>query len=153
MKDIYILKEMNEIRFERTYADNRLKRFKTKNIKDSLTKQTEIHEMLNITFKDSIDKMKKSNIINKNVRIDDKVRSETARNIIKSSNADSQIFKIDATNDNLLNSKTRNTHARIKSNIRYSNQLIEIENSLNSVERSTNTAAFATIDKISIEKE
>ena len=31
MKDIYILKEMNEIRLERTYADNRLKRFKIKN--------------------------------------------------------------------------------------------------------------------------
>ena len=64
---------MNETRFERTYANNRLKRFKTKIIKNSSTKQTEIHEMLNITFENSINAMKKSNIINKNVRIDDEV--------------------------------------------------------------------------------
>ena len=38
MKDIYILKEMNEIRLERTYADNRLKRFKIRNVENSLTK-------------------------------------------------------------------------------------------------------------------
>ena len=33
IKDIYILNKMNEIRLKRTYADNRLKRYKTKNIK------------------------------------------------------------------------------------------------------------------------
>ena len=33
------------------------------------------------------------------------------------------------------------------------NWLIEIENSLNNVERNTNIRAFATIDKVSIEKE
>ena len=38
IKDIYILKEMNETFFERTYADNRLKRFKTKNVENLLTK-------------------------------------------------------------------------------------------------------------------
>ena len=38
MKDIYILKEMNETRFERIYADNRLKQFKTKNVKSLLTR-------------------------------------------------------------------------------------------------------------------
>ena len=38
MKDIYILKKMNETRFKRTYADNWLKRFKTRNVEDSLTK-------------------------------------------------------------------------------------------------------------------
>ena len=65
MKNIYILKKMNETRFERIYADNRLKRFKTKNVEDSSTKQTEIYEMLNITFENSIDAMKKSNNINK----------------------------------------------------------------------------------------
>ena len=76
MKDIYILKEMNETHLERTYADNRLKRFKTRNVKNLSTKQIEIHEMLNIAFENSIDVMKKSNIVNKNVRIDDEVRNE-----------------------------------------------------------------------------
>ena len=88
MKDIYILKEMNETRFERTYADNRLKRFKTRNVENSSTKQIEIYEMLNITFENSIDAMKKSNIVNKNVRIDDEVRNETVRNIAENLNAD-----------------------------------------------------------------
>ena len=73
MKDIYILKEMNETRLERTYADNQLKRFKTRNVENLSTKQTEIYEMLNITSENSIDAMKKSNIVNKNVRIDDKI--------------------------------------------------------------------------------
>ena len=73
MKDIYILKEMNETRFKRTYTDNRLKRFKIRNAENSSRKQTEIHEMLNITFENSIDAMKKSNIINKNIRINDEI--------------------------------------------------------------------------------
>ena len=38
MKDIYTLKEMNETRFKRTYANNRLKRFKIRNVENSLTK-------------------------------------------------------------------------------------------------------------------
>ena len=73
MKDIYILKEMNETRLERTYADNRLKRFKTKNVEDSSTKQTEIHEMLNVASENSIDAMKKSNNVNKDARVDDEI--------------------------------------------------------------------------------
>ena len=73
MKDIYILKKMNETRFKRTYANNRLKRFKIKNVENSSTKQTEIHKMLNITSENLIDAIKKSNIVNKNVRIDDEV--------------------------------------------------------------------------------
>ena len=130
-----------------------MKRPKIKNVENSSRKQTEIYEMLNITFENSIDAMKKSNNVNRNVRINDEIRSETVRDIIESSDADSQIFKNDVTNDNLLNSKTRNIHARIKSGIRRFNRLIEIENSLSSVGRSTSTAAFATIDEISIEKE
>ena len=62
--------------------------------------------MLNITSEDSIDAMKKSNIINRNVRIDDKIRNEIVRDIAESSDADSQIFKNDVTDDNLSNSKT-----------------------------------------------
>ena len=73
MKNIYILKEMNETRFKRTYANNRLKQFKIKNDKNLSTKQTEIHEMLNITSENSIDTMKKLNIVNKNVRIDNEI--------------------------------------------------------------------------------
>ena len=69
---------MNETCLEKTYANNRLKRFKIKNVEDSSTKQIEIYKMLNITSENSIDAMKKSNIINKNIRIDDEVRSETA---------------------------------------------------------------------------
>ena len=153
MKDIYILKEMNETRFKRTYADNRLKRFKIKNAENSSTKQIEIHEMLNIASENSINAMKKSNNINKNARIDDEVWNEVVRNIAESSNVDNQIFEDDVTDDNLSNSKTRNIHARIKSDTRRFNRLTEIENSLNNVERNTNTAAFATIDEISIEKE
>ena len=152
MKNIYILKEMNEIRLERTYADNRLKRFKIRNIKDLSTRQIEIHEMLNITFEDSIDAMKKSNNINKNAWIDDEIRNEAARDIVESSDADSQVFENNITDDNLLNSKTQNIHARIKFNIRRFNRLIKIENLWSNVERNTSTAAFATIDKILIEK-
>ena len=116
-------------------------------------RQTEIHEMLNVTFENSIDAMKKSNNVNKDVRIDDEVRSEAARDTAESLNTNSQIFKNDVTDDNLSNSKTRDIRARIKFSTRRFNRLIEIENSLSSVERSTSTAAFSTIDEISIEKE
>ena len=153
MKDTYILKKMNEIYFERTYANNRLKQFKTRNVENSSTKQTEIHKMLNISSENSSNAMKKSNIVNKNVRIDDEIWNEVARNTVESLNADSQIFRNNITNDNLLNSKIWNIYAKVKFSIRYSNRLIEIENSLNNVERSTNTTAFATIDEILIEKE
>ena len=153
MKDIYIFKKMNETRLERTYADNRLKRSKTRNVENSSTRQIEIHKMLIIALENSIDAMKKSNIINKDVWIDDKIRNKVTRNTVESSDADSQIFENDVINSNLLNSKTRNIHARVKFNIRRSNRLIEIENSLNNVERNTNTAAFATIEKTLIEKE
>ena len=108
--------------------------------------------MLNITLENSIDVMKKSNNVNKDVRVDDEVRNETAWNIAENLNVDSQIFENDVTNDNLLNSKTRNIYAKVKFNTRRFNRLIEIENSLSSVERSTSTTAFATIDEISIEK-
>ena len=64
---------MNEIHLERTYANNRLKRFKTKNVENLLMKQTEIHKMLNITSDNSIDVIKKSNIINKNIQINNEV--------------------------------------------------------------------------------
>ena len=133
MKSIYILKKMNETRLERTYADNRLKWFKIKNIENLSTKQTEIHEMLNITSENLID--------------------VAVRNIAESSDADNQVFENDATNNNLLNSKIRNIHARVKSSTRRSNRLIEIENPLSNAERNINTAAFATIDEVSIEKE
>ena len=153
MKDIYTLKKMNETRFERIYAGNELKRFKTRNAKDLSTRQTEFHEMLNIASENSIDAMKKSNDVNKNARIDDEIRNEVARNIAESSDADSQVFENDFTNDNLSNSKTRDIHARIKFSTRRFNRLIEIENSLSSVKRSTNTAAFAATNEISIKKE
>ena len=153
MKDIYILKEMNETRLERTYADNRLKRFKTRNAKDSSTKQIEIHEMLNIAPENSIDAMKKLNNVNKDARIDDEVRSEVARDIVENSDINSQVFENDVTDDNLLNSKTRNICARVKFSTRRFNRLIKIENSLSNVGRSTSTAAFSTIDEILIEKE
>ena len=109
--------------------------------------------MLNITSENSIDAMKKSNNVNRNARIDDEVRSEAVRNTAESSDTDSQIFENDVTDDNLSNSKTRDIRARIKFSTRRFNRLIEIENSLSSVERSTSTAAFSTIDEISIEKE
>ena len=143
---------MNETRLERTYADNRLKWFKTKDAKDSSTKQTEIHKMLNVTSENSIDAMKKSNNVNKNARIDDEVRNEVARDIAESSNINNQIFENDVINDNLSNSKTRNIHTKVKLNTRRSNWLIKIENSLNSVEWSMNTITFVTIDEVSIEE-
>ena len=152
IKNIYILKETNETHLERTYADNRLKRFKIKNVENLLTKQTEIHKMLNIIFENSIDAIKKSNIVSKNIRINDEIRNKVARNTAENSNADNQIFENDITNDNLSNSKTQNIYTRIKSNIPRFNRLIEIENSLSSVERKTNITAFATIDEVSIEK-
>ena len=73
MKNIYILKKINGTRLKRTYADNRLKRFKIRNVKNLSTKQIEIYEMLNITPENSIGAMKKSNIINRDVRIDNEV--------------------------------------------------------------------------------
>ena len=77
--------------------------------------------MLNIASENSIDAIKKSNIINKDVRIDNEVRSKISRNIAESLNADSQIFENGIINDNLSNSKTRNIHTRIKFNIRHFN--------------------------------
>ena len=118
MKDIYTLKKMNETRLERIYADNRLKRFKTKKVENSSTRQIETHKMLNIAPENSIDAMKKSNNVNKNAQIDDEVRSKVVRNTAESSDADSQIFENNVTDDNLLNSKTRDTHAKIKSSNR-----------------------------------
>ena len=109
--------------------------------------------MLNITSENSIDAMKKSNNVNKDTRIDNEVQNEAVQNIVESSNAASQIFENDVTNDNLLNSKTQDIHAKVKFNTRRFNQLTEIENSLNNVERSTNTITFTTIDEISIEEE
>ena len=106
MKDIYTLKEMNETRFERIYADNRLKRFKTRNVENSSTKQTETYKMLNIASENSIDAMKKSNNVNKDARIDNEIRSEAARNTDENSDTDNQIFENDATDGNLSNSKT-----------------------------------------------
>ena len=108
--------------------------------------------MLNITPENSIDAMKKSNIVNKNVRINDKIRNKVVRNIVESLNADDQIFEDVITNNSLSNSKTQNIYARIKFSIYCSNRLIEIENLLNNIERRTSTATFATIDKILIEK-
>ena len=118
MKDIYILKEMNEIRLERIYADNRLKRFKTRDAENLSTKQTEIHEMSNITSENSIDAMKKSNNINRNARVDDEVRNEIVRNIAENLNADNQIFENDVTSDDLSNSKIQNIHVKVKSSTR-----------------------------------
>ena len=112
---------MNETRLERTYANNRLKRFKIKNAENLSIKQIKTHKILNITFENSIDAIKKSNIINKNVRMNDEVRNKVARNIVESLNADSQIFENDTTNNNLSNLKIRKIHARIKSSIRRSN--------------------------------
>ena len=153
MKDIHTLKKMNGTRLEKTYANNRLKRFKTKNAEDSSTRQIETYEMLNVAPENSIDAMKKSNNVNKNARIDDEVRNEAARDTVESSDTNSQIFRNNVTSDNLLNSEARNIRARIKFSTHRFNRLAEIENSLNSIERSTSTAAFSTIDEISIEKE
>ena len=109
--------------------------------------------MLNLMFENSIDAIKKSNIVNKDIRINDEIRNEVVRNIIKNLNVNDQIFEDVITNNNLLNSKIRDIHAIVKFSIRRSNELIEIENSLSNIDRRTNTTTFATIDKISIEKE
>ena len=152
IKDIYILKELNETRFERTYADNQLKRFKTRNTENLSMKQIEIHKMLNIVSENSIDAMKKLNIVNKDVRINDEVWNKTVWNTIESLYIDGQIFEDDITDDNLSNSKTWNIHVKTKFNTRRSNWLIKIKNLLNSIKRRTSIAAFTTIDKVSIEK-
>ena len=61
--------------------------------------------MLNITSENLVDTMKKSNIINKDVRINNKIRIETTRNTVESLNANDQIFGNIIIDDNLLNSK------------------------------------------------
>ena len=143
---------MNDTRLERTYANNRLKRFKTRNMKDLSTRQAETRKMINIASENSADAMKKSNVVNRNVRIIDEPRSEAARNIDEDSSADDQVVEDITADDNLLNSKTRNIHAIDKLNARRSNRLTEIENSLNKIDRRKNTAAFPAIDEVSIEK-
>ena len=153
IKKIYILKEMNKTRLERTYANNRLKQFKIRNTEDSSTKQIEIRKILNITSENSTDKMKKLNIINKDVRVTEETRSEAARNTAKNLNEDDQIFRNMTADNDLSNSKTRNIHATDKFSARRSNWSIEIESLLNKIDRKKNTAAFAAIDKVSIEKE
>ena len=65
--------------------------------------------------------MKKSNIINKNKRIIEEVRNEVAQNTIGNSSADDQIFENIISDDNLLNSKTRNIYAIKKFKARRSN--------------------------------
>ena len=97
--------------------------------------------------------IKKLNIINKDIRINDEVWNEVIRKTAENSNADDQIFEDIVINNNLLNSKVRNIYAKIKFSTRRSNWLTEIKNSLSNVERRTNTITFATIDEISIEKE
>ena len=52
-------------------------------------KQIKIHEMLNITSENLIDAIKKLNIVNKNVRIDDEIRNKAAQNAAESLNANS----------------------------------------------------------------
>ena len=96
--------------------------------------------------------MKKSNMINKDVRINDEVRNETARNTAESSNVNDQIFQNIITDGNLINSKIRNIHTTIKFNTCRSNRLIEIKNSLSNIDRKTNITNFATINEILIEK-
>ena len=82
MKDTYFLKEINKTRIKRIYADNELKQFKTRNAEDSSTKhwQIAIYEMLNIWFKNSINAMKNSNTVNKDIRITNEVWNEIVWN-------------------------------------------------------------------------
>ena len=105
MKDIYILKEMNEIILERIHADNQLKRFNPRNAENLLTKQIETYEILNVASGNSIDAIKNSNIVNKDVRINDEIWNKVVRDIVESSNIDDQIFEDIITDDNLSNSK------------------------------------------------
>ena len=109
--------------------------------------------MLNVTFENPIDAMKNSNIINRNVQIIDEFRNEVARDTAENLSADDQIFKDVIADNNLTNSKTRDVHTTDKFNVRRSNRLTEIESSLIRMGREKNTAAFAAIDEISIEKE
>ena len=48
--------------------------------------------MLNITFEGSIDAMKKSNIVNKDIRINNEIRNKVAQDTTESSNVNKQIF-------------------------------------------------------------
>ena len=108
--------------------------------------------MLKITSKDSIDAMKKLYIVNDDVRVNDEVQNKIARNTTENLNVDDRIFENVIINNNLLNFETQNIHTTVKFNIRCSNRLIEIENSLSNADRRTSTTTFATINKISIEK-
>ena len=96
--------------------------------------------------------MKKSNIINKNVRIDDEIRNEIVQNTAESLNANSQIFENDVINNNLSNLKTSDIYARIKFNTCRLNRLIKIKNSLSSIEQNMSITIFTTIDEVSIKK-
>ena len=59
---------MNETRLERIYANNQLKCFKTKNIKDSSIEQIEICKILNATSEDFLRTIKRINILIKDIR-------------------------------------------------------------------------------------
>ena len=129
-----------------------MKQFKTKNAEDSSTKRTEIYKILNITLENSIDAMKKPNIINKGIRVSNEIENEVARNTVESSNADDQIFEDIIIDNNLLNSKIQNVYTTFKFSTCCSNRLIIIESSLSSVERRMNITAFVTIEEVSIKK-
>ena len=90
--------------------------------------------MLNIASENSIDAIKKLNIVNKDVRVTDEVRNEIARNTAENSSADDQIFENVTSNDNFLNLEARKIYAIDKFNTRRSNQLIKIENLLNKID-------------------
>ena len=74
MKNVYILKEMNETRLRKIYANNKLKQFKIRNMKDLSTKQTKIHKMLNnAIFENLIKTIKIISMINENIKIINKI--------------------------------------------------------------------------------
>ena len=146
------MKKINETRFERIYADNRLKQFRTRNIENSSTKQVEIHEILNTILENSIDAMLKSNIHSQNVRVIDEVRNGTARDAVEKSDVNDQVFEYIIVKNNLLSLKIRNVYMIVKSSTRHLDRLIQIEHSLNSVDRRTSTTTFTIMNEILIEK-
>ena len=72
--------------------------------------------MLNVSFKNSMNVMRRSNMIDKNFQIINKVRDEPVRNTGESSSANDQIFEYMTADDNLLNSKIQNIHTINKFN-------------------------------------
>ena len=143
MKKIYILKEMNEIHFEKTYVDNKLKRFQTRKSEDTSTKSMNNQKMIDEIAKNFEETKKMINVINekiiktennKNFKIENvvvvvnvehrvsenvyivvNVENKIFRNVVESAIVENEALENKAKDFNLTNPIFRNTITKSRS--------------------------------------